>query len=75
MAQAKPISSRTKDVGAGVVAGAAPVVMLQLAVAAPDAESPALTVKGSGPAVAGVPLRTPVDGFKVNPAGSEPVIE
>jgi hypothetical protein len=72
---AKPIRTRSKAEGAGVVAGVTEVVRLQLAVAVPNAESRAFTEKRPGPAVVGVPLTTPVDVFRVKPSGSDPVIE
>jgi hypothetical protein len=76
MAQpAKPINTRINDDGAGVVAGATVVVMLQLAVAVPAAESAATAVKVSGPPVVGVPKTAPVEVFRVKPGGSAPVIE
>jgi len=57
--------------------GAAPVVvvMLQLFVAEPDAESRTLAAKGLVPPVVGTPVIAPVEAFSVKPAGSDPVTE
>ena len=51
--------------------------MLQFAVVVPAAvplESTTWAVKLNVPAVVGVPVMAPVDGFSVKPAGSEPLI-
>jgi hypothetical protein len=45
-----------------------------VAVCAVVAESRACTVKEEVPAVVGVPEITPVEAFKLNPAGNEPVV-
>jgi hypothetical protein len=56
-------------------AWAAATLMLQLLVAVPDAESLALLAKEEAPAAVGVPMRSPVAGTRLKPAGSDPVIE
>jgi len=56
-----------------MTATAAAVAMLQLALPECPAESVALTLKGSGPAVVGVPVIAPVPVFKLKPAGSVPL--
>ena len=48
------------------------VVKLSACVAVLDALSTARTVKLEVPAVVGVPLITPVDGFRLNPPGKDP---
>jgi hypothetical protein len=45
-----------------------------VAVCAVVDESRACTVKEEVPAVVGVPEITPVEAFKLNPAGNEPVV-
>jgi hypothetical protein len=37
-------------------------------------ESATCTVNGYDPAVVGVPVTAPVDGFNVNPGGSDPAV-
>ena len=56
-------------------AAAAATAMLQLLVAATDAESRALALKGKVPAEVGVPMSSPVAATRLRPGGSDPVIE
>jgi hypothetical protein len=71
------MSARIRDGGAGVGAGggAGATVMLQALVALPAAESAALAEKSVVPRAVGVPLTAPVAAVRLNPAGSEPVVE
>jgi hypothetical protein len=55
-------------------AGATVIERAWVAVCAVVAESRACTVKEEVPAVVGVPEITPVEAFKLNPAGNEPVV-
>jgi hypothetical protein len=53
------------------LAWAAATLMLQLLVAVPDAESLTLLTNEEVPAAVGVPIRSPVDGIRVKPGGSD----
>ncbi len=55
-----------------VIASVAAIVPLYACVAVTEFVSVALTVKLYAPEVVGVPLITPVDVFKLKPAGSDP---
>jgi hypothetical protein len=56
-------------------AAAAATAMLQLLVAATDAKSRTLALKGKVPAEVGVPMSSPVAATRFRPGGSDPVIE
>jgi|HubBroStandDraft_6_1064221.scaffolds.fasta_scaffold4447522_1 hypothetical protein len=55
--------------------GADVVVMLQLLVALPEAESVAPATKEFAPVPPGVPVIAPVEGVRLKPDGSAPVME
>lgn len=74
--QANPITTRVKDGGAGVPGGGAAVtLMLQLRVVLPAAESWTPATKELEPRPSGVPAMAPVEDVRLNPDGSDPVIE
>jgi Na+/H+ antiporter NhaD/arsenite permease-like protein len=56
-------------------AAAAATAMLQLLVAATDAKSRTLALKGKVPAEVGVPMSSPVAAARLRPGGSDPVTE
>ena len=60
--------------GAGT-SGAALVTILQFLVALTDPESRTLAEKEIVPAAVGVPVMVPVEALRINPAGSDPVME
>jgi hypothetical protein len=64
--------TRLNDDGAGTVGGWLVVVMLQLLLALPAAESVTLAVKLFEPTPLGVPVTAPVEEFSAKPAGSTP---
>ncbi len=57
-----------------VIIGTAAIVRVKFAVAVAAPLSETCTVIGNEPDAVGVPEITPVDAFKVKPAGSEPVV-
>ena len=74
--QANPITTKVKDGGAGVPgSGAAVTLMLQLLVVLPAAESWTPATKDVEPTAPGDPAIAPVEAVRLNPDGSDPVIE
>ena len=74
--QASPIRTRISEDGAGVVGGAdVESTMVQLLVALTAAESRTAATKELEPGTPGNPVIAPVEGVRVKPAGSDPVIE
>jgi hypothetical protein len=78
--QANPVRTRINDDGAGICGGMfggtfdVEITMLQLWIALPDTESRAFATKELPPPV-GIPVIAPVDALKLNPNGSDPVME
>jgi hypothetical protein len=67
--------TRISDDGAGVMGGMFPVMMLQLWLAVFDPLSVTVAVKVFEPTDVGVPVTAPLEGVRLRPAGSDPVIE
>jgi hypothetical protein len=69
------VRTRVNEGGAGTADGWLEVLMLQLLLALPSAESAALAVKLLAPTPLGTPVTAPVAVLRLKPAGSAPVIE